>query len=78
MHDIKHEHVTHIALVLDRPAPVVVVDGVGNVVGDLGDALQPLDALFGVETPPIVGWMEKKETVSLRFVQSHSRRARLS
>ena len=59
---------------------MVVVDGVGNVVGDLGDALEPLDALFGVETLPIVGWTEKKETVSLRFVQSHekhNRRARV-
>ena len=34
---------THIALVLDDPAPVVVVDGVGKLVGDLGDVVEPLD-----------------------------------
>ncbi len=33
---------THIALVLDDPAPVVVADGVGKLVGDLGDVVEPL------------------------------------
>ena len=40
--DNNNDHLTHIALVLDDPAPVVVVDGVGKLVGDLGD-LVPLD-----------------------------------
>ena len=34
---------TYIALVLDLPVPVVVEDVVGNVVGDLGDVVEPLD-----------------------------------
>jgi len=32
----------NIALVLDDPAPVVVVDGVGKLVGDLSDVVEPL------------------------------------
>ena len=58
---------THIALVLDLPVPVVVDDVGGNVVGDLGDGMEPLDALLGVETLPIVGWIEKKETHFFMF-----------
>ena len=58
---------TYIALVLDLPVPVVVDDVVGNVVGDLGDGMEPLDALLGVETLPIVGWIEKKETHFFMF-----------
>ena len=41
----KYNHFTHIALVLDDPAPKVVVDGVGKLVGDLGDLPEPLDVL---------------------------------
>ena len=58
---------TYIALVLDLPVPVVVDDVVGNVVDDLGDGMEPLDALLGVETLPIVGWIEKKETHFFMF-----------
>ena len=43
---------THIALVLDDPAPVVVVDGDGSRVGDLGD-LEPLGVLEEGEELPI-------------------------
>jgi len=50
----------NIALVLDPPVPVVVSDVVGNVLGDHGDGLELLDALLGVETLPIVGWIEKE------------------
>ena len=39
--------------VLDDPAPVVVVDGVGKLVGDLGDRLEPLDVLEKGEELPI-------------------------
>ena len=67
---------TYIALVLDLPVPVVVDDVVGNVDGDLGDGLELLDALLDVETLPIVGWIEKKETISLCFVQSHEKPSR--
>ena len=54
---------THIALVLNQPVSVVVDDVVGNVVGDLGEIMELLDALLGVESLPIIGWIEKKETV---------------
>ena len=66
----------HCPIVLDLPVPVVDVDGVGNVVGDLGDVMELLDALLGVEILPIVGWMEKKETSSSCFVPSHEKRSR--
>ena len=69
---------TYIALVLDLPVPVVVDDVVGNVVGDLGDVMELLDSLLGVESLPIVGWIEKKETISSCFVQSHEKRSRAS
>ena len=68
MHDINTNVVTHIALVLDLPVPVDVVDGVGTVGGDLGDGLEALDALVDGETLPIVGWIEKKESISSDFV----------
>ena len=38
-------HLAHIALVLDDPAPIIVVDGVGKLVGDLGNVVEPLDVL---------------------------------
>ena len=41
----KYDHFTHIALVLDLPAPVDDVDGGWSLVGDLGDLLEPLDVL---------------------------------
>ena len=66
----------YIALVLDLPVPVVLDDIVGNVVGDLANVMELLDALLGVESLPIVGWIEKKETVSSCFVQSHEKRGR--
>ena len=47
-------NLTYIALVLDPPVPVVD-DVVWNVVGDLGDGQELLDALLGVETLPKVG-----------------------
>ena len=68
MHDINTNVVTHIALVLDLPVPVDVVDGVGTVGGDPGDGLEALDAFGGLETLPIVGWIEKKESFSSDFV----------
>lgn len=66
----------NIALVLDDPAPDDVVDGVGKRVGDHGGGMELLDALLGVETLPKVGWIEKKETISACFVQSHEKRSR--
>ena len=65
---------------LDLLVPVDAVDGVGNVVGDLGDGLEALDALVDAETLPIAGWIEKKENIFLCFVQLHEElicRARL-
>ena len=47
MHDINTNVVTHIALVLDLPVPVDVVDGVGTVGGNPGDGLEALDAFVG-------------------------------
>ena len=44
---------SYIALVLDDPAPKVVVDGVGKLVGDLGDLPEPLDVLEEGEELPI-------------------------
>ena len=67
MHD-KYHFSTYIALVLDLPVPVEVVDGVGNDGGDPGDSLEALDALGVGETLPIVGWIEKKESISSDFV----------
>ena len=67
MHD-KYHFSTYIALVLDLPVPVEVVDGVGNDGGDPGDGLEALDALGVGETLPIVGWIEKKESISSDFV----------
>ena len=52
---------------LDLLVPVDAVDGVGNVVGDLGDGLEALDALVDAETLPIAGWIEKKETRFFMF-----------
>ena len=65
---------------LDLLVPVDAVDGVENVVGDLGDGLEPLDALVSVETLPIVGWIEEKKNIFLCFVPLHEElicRARL-
>ena len=56
--DNNNNHLTHIALVLDDPAPVVVVDGVGKLVGDLGDLVEPLDVLEEGEELPIGGRIE--------------------
>ena len=67
MHDIT-EQITHIALVLDPSVPVDAVDGEGVLGGDLGDGMEPVDALVGVETLSIVGWIEKKESFSSDFV----------
>ena len=75
MHDINQSFHSHCP-VLDSPAPVEVVDGVGSEVCDLGDALGPLDALFGVESLPNVGWIEEKENISSSFVESHEKRSR--
>ena len=68
MHDINTNVVTHIALVLDLPVPVDVVDGVGTDGGNPGDGLEALDTLVGVETLPIVGWIGKKKSFSSDFV----------
>ena len=76
MHDKYNHFETYIALVLDLPVPVVDDDVVGNVVGDLGDGLEPLDALLGVGTLPKVGWIEEKKTHSPCFVQSHEKSSR--
>ena len=66
----------HCPIVLDIPVPVVDFNGVGNVVGDLGNGLEPLDALLGVGTLPKVGWIEEKKTHSPCFVQSHEKSSR--
>ena len=68
MHDKYYHFSTYIALVLDLPVPVEVVDGVGNDGGDPGDGLEALDAFGGLETLPIVGLIEKKESFSSDFV----------
>ena len=68
MHDKYYHFSTYIALVLDLPVPVEVVDGVGTDGGDPGDGLEALDTLVGVETLPIVGWIEKKKSFSSDFV----------
>ena len=44
---------TYIGLVLDDPAPVVVVDRVGKLRGDLGDVVEPLDVLEEDEELPV-------------------------
>jgi len=54
--------VQNIALVLNDPAPVVVVDGVGKLVGDLGDLVEPLDALEEGEELSIVDRIEREQT----------------
>ena len=76
MHDKYYHFSTYIALVLDLSVPVVVEDVVGNVVGDLGDGMELLDALLGVGTLPKVGWIEEKKTRSPCFVQSHEKHSR--
>ena len=53
---------------LDLLVPVDIVDGVENVGGDPGDGMESLDALIDVEALPIVGWIEKKESISSDFV----------
>ena len=53
-----HDHWTYIALVLDDPAPVEVVDGVGKLVGDLGDDVEPPVVLEKGEELPIGGRIE--------------------
>ena len=50
---------------LDLLVPVDAVDVVGNVVGDLGDGLEALDALVDAETLTIVGWIEEKKNIFL-------------
>ena len=80
MHDIVTDLITHIALVLDPSVPVTVVDVEGDLVDDLGDGMEAPDALVGVETLPIVGWIEEKKNIFLCFVQLHEElicRARL-
>ena len=79
MHDIT-EQITHIALVLDPSVPVAVVDVEGDLVDDLGDGMEALDALLDVETLTIVGWIEEKKNIFLCLVQLHEElvcRARL-
>ena len=76
MHDINTNVVTHIALVLDLPVPVDVVDGVGTDGGNPGDGLEALDTLVGVETLTIVGWIGKKKSFSSDFVHCHEERSR--
>ena len=49
---------THIALVLVDLAPVDVVDGIGKLVGDLGDDVEPLDVVEEGEELPISGRIE--------------------
>ena len=68
MHDKYNHYETYIALVLDLPVPVDVVDGVGTDGGNPGDGLEALDTLVGVETLPIVGWIGKKKSFSSDFV----------
>ena len=43
---------------------------------DLGDVMELLDALLGVETLPKVGWIERKKTSFDCIVQSHEKRSR--
>ena len=49
---------TYIGLVLDDPAPVVIVDGVGKLLGDLDDVVEPLDVLEESEELSIGGGIE--------------------
>ena len=77
MHNKYNHFWSYIALVLDLPVPVDVVDGVGTVGGDPGDGLE---ALVGEETLTIVGWIEEKKNIFLCLVQLHEElacRARL-
>ena len=53
---------TYIALVLDLPAPAVVVDGVGKPVGDLGDLPEPLDVLEEGEELLLDARIEREQT----------------
>ena len=68
MHNKYNHFWSYIALVLDLPVPVDVVDGVGTVGGDPGDGLE---ALVGEETLTIVGWIEEKKNIFLCLVQLH-------
>ena len=68
MHDIVTDLITHIALVLDPSVPVDGVDDEGVLGGDLGDGMESVDALVGVETLPKVGWIEKEKSFSSDFV----------
>ena len=61
----KHKLVTHIALVLDLLVPVDVVDGVGNLVGGLGDGDLGLDDTKDDEDLTIGDRIECEQTVSL-------------
>jgi len=77
---VKFYLLRNIALVLDLPVPVDVVDGVGTVGGDPGDGLKARDAQVGEETLTIVGWIEEKKNIFLCLVQLHEElacRARL-
>ena len=80
MHNKYNHFWSYIALVLDLPVPVDVVDGVGTEGDDPGDDLKALDALVGEETLTIVGWIEEKKNIFLCFVPLHEElicRARL-
>ena len=61
----KHKLVTHIALVLDLLVPVDVVDGVGNLVGGLGDGDLGLDDTKDDEDLTIGDRIERKQTLFL-------------
>ena len=50
---------------LDLLVPVDALDDIGNIVGDLGDGMEALDALVSVETLAIVGWIEEKKIIFL-------------
>jgi len=54
--------VQNIALVLDDSAPVDVVDGVGERVGDLGDLEKPLDDLEEGEELSLDDRIEREQT----------------
>ena len=53
---------TYIGLVLDLPAPVVVVDVDGQRVGDLGDVVEPLDVSEEGEELSIGDRIEQEQT----------------
>ena len=61
----KHKLVTHIALVLDLLVPVDVVDGVGNLVGGLGDGDLGLDDTKDDEDLTIGDRIESEQTLFL-------------